>query len=204
MTSKNIFQNPPTNPLLIFEEWYNMAQENEINDPGAVSLATVDASGQPHSRIVLIREVSTEKGFCFFTNTHSFKGQQIGENPKVALCFHWKSLRKQVRIEGTAHLTSDEAADQYFAGRHRQSQVGAWASKQSEVYENRAVFDQAFEEAEKRFEGQDVPRPPHWSGYQVTPHRIEFWSDGEFRLHDRILYTRKASENDWETELLYP
>ena len=204
MTSENIFKNPPANPFPIFEAWYDQAKQSEPNDPNAMTLATTDANGFPHARIVLLKDLSEDKGFGFFTNTRSHKGQQLRESDRAALCFHWKSLRKQVRVEGIVTPTTNEAADAYFASRSRGSQLGAWASQQSESYADKSELENALEDVTKKFEGQDVTRPPHWSGYNIAPLRIELWQDGDFRLHDRLVYVRQDLNSPWQTELLYP
>jgi pyridoxamine 5'-phosphate oxidase len=166
-----------------------------------MSVATADATGQPSSRMVLLKDYGPDS-FVFYTNVESAKGIQLTENPRAALLFHWKSLRRQVRIEGMAEAVSEGEADAYFASRARDSQLGAWASDQSRPMENRERFEQRFEELERRYAGQDVPRPPFWSGYRVVPDRIEFWTERPYRLHERRLFQRDGS--GWTEELLYP
>jgi pyridoxamine 5'-phosphate oxidase len=189
------------NPHTLFEEWLSEAEANEINDPTAMALATANSEGQPSVRMVLLKG-HDERGFVFYTNLGSRKSSEITENPNVALLFHWKSLRRQVRVEGPLSQVTDAEADAYFASRARLSRIGAWASDQSQPLESRAVLEARVAEVEKRFEGQDPPRPKDWSGFRVQPRRIEFWQDGAFRLHDRIVYD---FENGlWRTQRLFP
>ena len=190
-----------TDPFQLFDEWYAEAQTAEINDPDAIALATAGAAGQPSVRMVLLKGHGPD-GFVFYTNRESRKGDDLAANPHAALLFHWKALRRQIRIEGVIEPVSDAAADAYFATRSRDSQLGAWASDQSRPLDSRATFDARYEQAKARFEGRDVPRPPHWGGYQLVPDRIEFWSDRPHRLHERRLFTR--SSDGWAEGLLYP
>jgi pyridoxamine 5'-phosphate oxidase len=190
-----------TDPFALFDQWYAEAREAEPNDPGAMTLATADATGLPSARIVLLKGHGPD-GFVFYTNEQSAKGGQLAANPKAAVLFHWKSLRRQVRAEGAIERVSDAEADTYFATRGRDSQLGAWASDQSRPLDDRATFEARFEAMKHRFEGGDVPRPPHWGGYRVIPDRIEFWTDREHRLHERRLFTR--SGDGWSEGLLYP
>jgi pyridoxamine 5'-phosphate oxidase len=190
-----------TDPLALFDQWYAEARESEPNDAEAMTLATTDADGQPSARIVLLKGHGPD-GFVFYTNEQSAKGDQLLASPKAALLFHWKSLRRQLRIEGRVDRVPDAEADAYFATRGRDSQLGAWASDQSRPLDSRATFEQRFEEMKTRFEGHDVPRPPHWRGYRVIPDRIEFWTDRPHRLHERRLFTRDG--NRWTEGLLYP
>jgi pyridoxamine 5'-phosphate oxidase len=190
-----------TDPLALFDEWLAEARGAEINDPEAMALATADAAGQPSVRMVLLKGHGPT-GFVFYTNEQSAKAVQVAANPSAALLFHWKALRRQVRVEGAVERVRDEEADAYFASRARDSQLGAWASDQSRPLDTRATFEQRFEEVKARFEGSDVPRPPHWGGYRVVPDRIEFWSDRPHRLHERRLFTR--SGESWNEGLLYP
>ena len=188
-------------PVALFDTWLARAGETEPNDPNAVALATVDASGQPDVRIVLLKGLS-EAGFDIYTNSHSAKGQQMEAQPRAALCFHWKSQKRQVRVRGRVELVGEDGSDAYFATRARGSRLSAWASKQSRPAESRAELVAAMEDTEAQFEGEDVPRPPHWYGYRIVPDAIEFWQDGAFRLHDRILFTR--APGGWERTRLYP
>lgn len=172
-----------------------------LPEPTAMTLATVGADGQPSARLVLLKSVD-ERGFVFYTNVRSRKGRELAANPRAALTFHWQPLEVQVRIEGVAELVDDAEADEYFATRPRGSQIGAWASDQSEELARAADLDARFAEIERRFGGREVPRPPHWSGYRVTPERVEFWRSRPSRLHERRLFERDGAE--WRESLLYP
>ncbi|THG42081.1 pyridoxamine 5'-phosphate oxidase [Sphingomonas olei] len=190
-----------TDPFGLFDAWFAEAQESEPNDPNAMALATADASGRPAARMVLLKGHSPD-GFVFYTNRESRKAHDLKENMQAALLFHWKSLRRQIRIEGVVERVSDAESDAYFASRGRDSQLGAWASEQSRPLAARSIFEGRFEAMQFRFEGSDVPRPPHWGGYRVVPDRIEFWQDRAHRLHERRLFTRE--EAGWTEGLLYP
>jgi pyridoxamine 5'-phosphate oxidase len=190
-----------TGPFALFDEWFAEAREKELNDPNAMALATAGPDGQPHMRMVLLKGHSP-RGFVFYTNDESDKGEQLRENPRAALLFHWKTLRRQVRIEGAVERVADGEADAYFASRSRDSQLGAWASDQSRPLDLRATFESRFNEMARRFEGEEVPRPRHWGGYRVVPERMEFWRDRPHRLHERRLFTREG--DGWTEGLLYP
>lgn len=188
-------------PFELFDAWFADARVSEPNDPEAMVLATATSDGLPSARMVLLKGHGPD-GFRFYTNCQSRKGDEIAANPKVALLFHWKSLRRQVRIEGAAYPCETAEADAYFASRSRESQLGAWASDQSRPLIDRAEFEARYADLERRFEGKPVQRPPHWSGYIVVPGLIEFWSDRPHRLHERRLFTR--SGEGWSEGLLYP
>ena len=188
-------------PMALFQAWFKDAQGTELNDPDAMALATASPGGVPSLRMVLLKGLGPE-GFSFYTNKESRKGQQIAVNDHAALCFHWKSLRRQVRVEGTLNEVSAEQADAYFASRSRESQIGAWASDQSRPLEERAIFMDRVAKESQRFANKDVPRPPHWSGFQLTPVMIEFWLDQPHRMHDRLVYYKEGQ--GWRTERQYP
>jgi pyridoxamine 5'-phosphate oxidase len=190
-----------TDPLALFDDWLAEARASEPNEPEAMAVATTGADGQPSARMLLLKAHGAE-GFTFYTHEQSAKGQDLTENPRAALLFHWKPLCRQVRIEGAIERVSDAEADAYFATRARDSQLGAWASDQSRPLDSRATFERRFEEAKVRFDKQDVPRPRGWGGYRVVPERIEFWTAREHRLHERRLFTRDGDR--WREGLLYP
>lgn len=188
-------------PHALFESWFAEARASEPNDPEAVALATADSAGRPSVRMVLMKGHDA-RGFVFYTNMGSRKGAELAANPRVAMLFHWKSLRRQIRIEGAVSQADDAEADAYFATRSRASQLGAWASEQSRDLPDRAALDARYLEIEAKFEGRDVPRPPHWHGYRVAPEFFEFWRDGAHRLHERRTFTR--SGDGWTEGLLHP
>ena len=190
-------------PLELFADWYEEAKKNEFNDPNAMSLATVDINGIPSVRIVLLKGFDVD-GFVFYTNLQSRKAHEFMNNPNVAVCFHWKSLQRQVRIEGQVSKVSDKEADEYFKSRARLSRLGAWASKQSEILESRDHLLARLKTFEEKYDGETIPRPSHWSGNRIAAKKIEFWEDGEFRLHDRFIFERQSIDGPWTKARLYP
>jgi pyridoxamine 5'-phosphate oxidase len=190
-------------PFALFAEWFAEAVKSEPNDPTAMSLATVDENGMPDVRMVLMKGYDAA-GFVFYSHIASPKGRELAANPKAALLFHWKSLRRQVRIRGNVSPVTAEEADAYFATRPKQAQIGAWASKQSQPLESRFAFEQAIAKVAARHVIGEVPRPPGWSGWRVAPLRFEFWHDRPFRLHDRIEFSRGAPAGAWTKTRLYP
>lgn len=190
-----------TDPFSLFDTWFTEARETELNDSNAMTIATADAHGQPAARMVLLKGHGPD-GFVFYTNQESRKAADIAANPKAAILFHWKSKRRQIRIEGPLSVVPDEVADTYFATRSRDSQLGAWASDQSQPLDSRATFEARFEAVKEKFSGGDVPRPSHWSGYILRPERFEFWQDREHRLHERRTYQRDG--DNWTEGMLYP
>lgn len=188
-------------PFDLFARWFAEAEATEPNDANAMALATVDAEGQPSVRVVLMKDYDA-RGFVFYTNLQSDKGRALLANPRAGLDFHWKSLRRQVRIQGPVSMVSDAEADEYFAVRPRDSQIGAWASAQSRPLASRAVFEAEIAEVAARYDGAPVPRPPHWSGFRIAPAKLEFWQDRPFRLHDRVIFTPEG--DGWRVHRLYP
>ncbi|MCC7394732.1 MAG: pyridoxamine 5'-phosphate oxidase [Sphingomonadaceae bacterium] len=193
----------PTCPFSLFDDWLAAASASEPNDPNAMTLATVDAAGRPSARIVLLKDHGP-RGFTFYTNGESRKAGDMAANPHIALLFHWKSLRRQIRIEGPVTAVSDAVSNAYFATRPRAAQLGAWASDQSRPLSHRGEFEARLAAADARFAGADVPRPPHWGGYILSPERIEFWQDVEHRLHHRMMFTRANGADEWQSGLLFP
>ena len=190
------------NPFVVFKQWMSEAEKSEINDPNAVALATVNTSNQPDVRMVLLKEYNNN-GFIFFTNLNSKKGADLKLTPKASMCFHWKSLLRQVRISGSISLISEKDADEYFNTRPYLSKIGAWSSNQSKPMENRDEFLKKIEEYKNKYNDQNnIPRPRHWSGFLLSPTRIEFWKDAEGRLHQRLEYIKEL--NTWKKQILYP
>nr|WP_225190635.1 pyridoxamine 5'-phosphate oxidase [Sinorhizobium alkalisoli] len=190
-------------PFSLFGTWLKDAEESEVNDPNAVALATVDPDGMPNVRMVLLKGFD-ERGFAFYTNFESRKGREILATRKAAMCFHWKSLRRQVRLRGPVETVSEEEADEYFRSRPRGSRIGAWASKQSRPLEGRLALEKAVAEFTARYAIGEIPRPEYWSGFRIRPTSIEFWHDRPFRLHDRIEFSRPAPEGGWVKVRMYP
>jgi pyridoxamine 5'-phosphate oxidase len=192
---------PISEPYEQFRRWFAEAEASEPNDPNAMAIASVGADGQPSVRMVLLKDADT-RGFVFYTNYESRKGRQLQETRKAALLFHWKTLGRQVRVEGAVENVTDQEADAYFASRHRSSQIGAWASQQSRPLESRFELEKRVAAFAAKYAIGTVPRPPYWSGFRVVPDRIEFWENKPFRLHDRLVYRRAG--DGWTTEKLYP
>ncbi len=191
------------NPINLFGEWFIEAKKTEINDPNALALATAGKNGVPSVRMVLLKDFN-KKGFIFYTNLNSRKSTEIKSNPNASMCFHWKSLLRQVRISGKLSNVSDEDADNYYNSRSYGSRIGAWASSQSSILKSRDELLNSIEQFKKKYPDQkNVPRPKHWSGWNLTPVEIEFWLDGKDRIHERLRYTKKDN-NEWEKNLLSP
>jgi pyridoxamine 5'-phosphate oxidase len=192
-----------TEPFTLFGAWLKDAEASEINDPNAVSLATVDENGLPNVRMVLLKGYDVN-GFVFYTNFESQKGQELLGQKKAAMCFHWKSLRRQVRLRGDVEIVTDAEADAYYQTRPRGSRIGAWASKQSRPLEGRFALEKAVAEYTARYAIGEIPRPSHWSGFRIKPTSIEFWHDRKFRLHDRMEFRRETPDQDWSKVRMYP
>ena len=190
------------NPIELFKIWMSEAEKKEVNDPNALSLATTNKNNEPNVRMVLLKGLS-QKGFVFYTNLNSPKSLEIKKNPKAAMCFHWKSLQRQVRITGSIIKVSDKEADLYFNSRHYESRIGAWASDQSSIMKTRGEFLKKIEEYKKKYKDEkNLPRPKHWSGWCLNPTSVEFWLGDQFRIHERLRY--KKVLNNWVKEILYP
>lgn len=194
---------PPVDPWSLFTDWFALAKENEPSYPDAMMLATVGVTGMPTTRAVLMKSYDAE-GLVFYTNRESRKGRELETYSHAGACFYWKSIQRQIRIEGAVVMVGDAESDAYFASRPRGSQIGAWASRQSRPLESRAALEQAVRDVEKIYEGRTVPRPPHWGGYRLVPSYFEFWQEREHRLHDRITYSRESDADKWLIERIYP
>ncbi|MGH1418411.1 MAG: pyridoxamine 5'-phosphate oxidase [Hyphomicrobiaceae bacterium] len=195
-------------PYDVFEAWLGEAQDSEPNDPNAMALATVDAGGLPNVRMVLLKGLdekgANDRGFVFYTNFESEKGKELLASGKAGLLFHWKSLRRQIKVRGRVSPVTSAEADDYFETRPRGSRIGAWASDQSRPLQSREVLEAKVDELTKQYGDKPIPRPSHWSGFRVVPLQFEFWDDGEFRLHDRIVFHRSDVKDGWQRERLYP
>ncbi len=199
----DILSEYPNSPYELFKNWFLEAKNSEPSDPDAAALATVDGQGLPDVRVVLIRRIDP-RGFCFFTNFESAKGQELTKNPRAAINFHWKSLKRQVRVRGTIAPVSAEEADEYYHSRPLGNRIGAWASRQSRPLADRAQLLDQTRQMEEKY-GDSPPRPPYWSGFRLSPVSIEFWREGEYRLHHRVRYKAPENgQNSWDKELLYP
>ena len=205
MTSKALAEDftEASNPDALFQAWFDEAERTEINDANAMTLSTVDKDGMPNARVMLLKGLDA-RGFVFYTNFESAKGQELLANPKAALSFHWKSLRRQVRVRGTAEPVSTAEADAYYASRPLGSRIGAWASQQSRPLKSRDELIEAVARFEKEFEGMNPARPRYWSGFRIVPLQIEFWADRTHRLHDRICFTRESADMPWKKTRLFP
>ena len=201
MTEKTNLIDIIKDPIILFGKWFEEAKQKEINDPNAMNLATISKKSEPSSRMVLLKSFDND-GFVFYTNIKSKKGNALLANPNVALNFYWKSLLRQIRIEGIARQVSDSLADTYFNSRPKESKIGAWASKQSSNLKNRKELENKFAEYSQKYKNKIIPRPTYWTGFRVKPSLIEFWQDMPFRLHDRVAY--KKSGKNWLTKRLYP
>lgn len=190
-------------PFAVFEEWFALAEESEVNDPHAMALASADETGLPDVRMVLLN-ARDERGYCFFTNFGSDKGRQLLANPQAAAVFHWKSLRRQVRLRGPVEVVNPAESDAYFASRNRGSQIASSASLQSRPLDNRATLEARVETLAAEIGETPVTRPDHWAGFRIKPTMMEFWKDGQYRLHDRVRFTRETPEANWQNSRLYP
>ena len=190
-------------PFVTFADWLKEAEASEPNDPNATALASVDSNGMPNVRMVLLKGFD-ERGFVFYTNFESQKGEEILQQNKAAMCFHWKSLRRQVRVRGDIEIVSNDEADAYYNSRARGSRIGAWASKQSRPLESRFALEKEVAKYTAKYAIGEIPRPPHWSGIRILPTYIEFWKDGAFRLHDRIIFQREKTDQSWDKSRYYP
>lgn len=190
-------------PIVLFDQWFTEAQKLSVNEPSAMTVATCSNTGKPSARILLLKAFD-DRGFCFYTNLTSRKGKEIAENPNASLCFYWDELKRQVRIEGKLERVSEKEADDYFATRSRGSQIGAWSSKQSSIMDDEMDLPTRIKDITEKFTDQVIPRPPFWSGFRVIPDRIEFWQEGNFRLHTRIIYIKDSQMGEWLIKRLYP
>lgn len=195
--------NNPPSPFALFSEWFALATDHEPNDPNAMAIASIDDDGSPALRMVLLKQ-HDDQGFTFYTNYESRKGRALLANPNVAALFHWKCMLRQIRIEGRVEPVEDALADDYYQSRSRESQIGAWASKQSRPLEHRQELLDRVERFEQLFDGWPVPRPPQWSGLRIVPKRFEFWQQQPSRLHDRLIYERPSPSEDWQLSRLFP
>ncbi len=205
MNTTGIFdeKHSESDPFALFNGWFEMAEKTEPQDPNAMALATSDSDGLPNVRMVLLKAVD-EAGFVFYTNLESAKGTELVENPKAALCIHWKSLDRQIRARGEIEAVTDAEADAYYASRHRSSRIGAWASKQSRPLESRFALEKEVARFTAKYAVGEIPRPPFWSGFRLKPSSIEFWRSGTFRLHDRLIFKRDSADAPWATNRYYP
>jgi pyridoxamine 5'-phosphate oxidase len=201
LTSRDFAQ--AAEPFALFEAWFDAAQKSEPHDPNAMALATVDADGLPNVRVVLLKK-GDSSGFVFYTNSESAKGRELRANMQAAAVLHWKSLRRQVRLRGPVKIVADSTADAYFASRPLQSRIGAWVSQQSRPLKSRFALEQAFAKYAAKFGLGEVPRPPYWQGYRIAPLYFEFWAEGAFRLHDRLVFRRQTELHSWRQERLNP
>ena len=201
MTENKYILDPPYDPLVLFKKWFENAKKKELNDPNAMNLSTISANSKPSSRMVLLKDYN-KKGFVFYSNKTSRKGMSLIRNPFVALNFHWKSIYRQIRIEGEVNEVSNKEADDYFDSRHEESKIGAWASNQSSELKDRKNLDDSIKYYKKKFEYRKIVRPSYWTGYRVDPNIIEFWQDMPYRLHDRLEYEKIGSK--WVSKKLFP